>query len=656
MAKKIITLSQVMPTDSNYDSVKTRKKSLPGKTNWELIQRCNQAWENLRRTREVAERTRRYCNGDQWGDIITYKHRQMTEREYIQRIKGQVPLTNNIMSSILLSVVGVRAKQETEPVCFARTRDAQGLSDMMSATLQTNWQNTSQEDLLNHQFREYLIDGFAMSREAFRSANGISTDKDTWTDAVPLNYAFFEAGSDPRHRDLDLIGVLHDSSPEDLFFKFARPEYGLTIDKLREIYHLNDNLQTGGLYLNDRQRIENVSFFNASDPRKVRVIEVWTKEVKPRYQCFDPIATSGDSSFYRCEIDDKEVIADNQRKNRERRQMYEQYGIPEAERAYITMERIVDVYWYYTFLAPDGTILCEGETPYDNHNHPFTIKMYPYTNGEVHPFMAQIIPQQRYINRLVMTQDIAAKAAAKGHTIVPISNVPNGDLAAFAEDMTSFDGITFYEIDPRNPNARPDILTSNVQGIGTQEMLQMQINLIRDISNVSGALQGKTPSSGTSAQRYSMETQNATTSLYPVLKDFSVFTEQVAEKKVEFIKQFYEQGRLVFDKGNNGMLEYDAIAAEDIKFRVSIRESSATAAFAQEANDTLNNLFDRGAITIEEWLQNIKLPFADNLLQSVQSRLAQEQAMAQQQAVNGQLQGVNQQAVAQAEQALGRPA
>ena len=655
---KIYKLSQVMPATGKYDSVKKRKAESCDKVNFPLLQRCEQAWENLRQARETAERTRRYCNGDQWGDLITYKNQQMTERDYIQRIKGQVPLTNNIMSSILLSIVGVRGKQETEPVCFARTRDSQALSDMMSATLQTNWQTTRQENLHAHQFRDFLTDGFVMSREAYRASNGKADELDAWTDSVPLNYAFFEAGSDPRHNDLDLIGMLHDISPEDLFFQFARPEYGMTIDKLCEIFSINHNEQTGGIYLNDRNKIENVSFFCPSESRKVRVIEVWTKEVKSRYQCFDPLAESAGSAYYRCEIDDKKTIAENKATNASRKKLYESYNIPEEERAYITMTPITDVYWYYTFMAPDGTILCEGETPYDNKDHPFTLKLYPYSNGEIHPFMTQVIPQQRYINRLVMTQDMAAKAAAKGHTIVPISTVPDGDLAAFAENMTSFDGITFYELDPRNPNARPDVLTSNVQGIGTNEMLQLQINLIRDISNVSGALQGKTPSAGTSASRYALEAQNATTSLYAVLKDFSIFSECVAEKKLEVIKQYYEQGRLVFDKGNDGLIEYDALAAEDVKFRVSIREAAATAAYAQEVNESLNALLDRGAITIEEYLTNVKLPFADKLLQTVQARIAREQEMqqlAQQTMQNGQVPGANQETVAQVEKALGRP-
>ena len=54
---------------------------------------------------------------------------RMTEEEYI-RLKHNVPLKNNVMVSLWMSVVGLHAKQETEPVCYARSEDSKNLSDM----------------------------------------------------------------------------------------------------------------------------------------------------------------------------------------------------------------------------------------------------------------------------------------------------------------------------------------------------------------------------------------------------------------------------------------------------------------------------------------------------------------------------------------------
>ena len=172
--------------------------------------------------------------------------------------------------------------------------------------------------------------------------------------------------------------------------------------------------------------------------------------------------------------------------------------------------------------------------------------------------MSNIIDQQRYINRLIVMHDMAARSSAKGITIVPKGCIPD-DMTPqdFADEFTEYDGIIFYETSRLNPNARPEIITSNAVQIGTTELLQMQLNLTKEITNVSGALQGKTPSAGTSASRYAMEQQNATTSLYSLLSDMTVFTEKLAKKKVSNIKQYYDNGRPIMNKDNTNIIEYE---------------------------------------------------------------------------------------------------
>ena len=105
--------------------------------------------------------------------------------------------------------------------------------------------------------------------------------------------------------------------------------------------------------------------------------------------------------------------------NIKRKKMYDDRGVPEDERAYIVSEEVADKYWYYTYMAPDGTVLCKGETPYDYKSHPFTIKLFPYLNGKIHPFLANVIDQQRYINRLIVMNDMAIRSSSKGVWMIP---------------------------------------------------------------------------------------------------------------------------------------------------------------------------------------------------------------------------------------------
>lgn len=658
MQKKIPTLSRVMPSKGKtFDSVKRRMERQNGrKTDYELLQRCWQAWNNLEAVRMTRDRAKRYCYGDQWGDTVrVYKngyYYDMTEREYLKR-KGSVPLSNNVMVSILNTLVGMYAKQGTEPVCFARTRSSQSLSDMMSATMQCNWQNTQMEDLLKHALEDYLIGGVMVCRETYEDRT--QEIEDSWTDYIEPNYVFWEGGSDPRHLDLSLIGVLHDESVNDLYKKFAREEYGLSIDDLNRIFDIDpDNSQTEGTMHNDTNDLSNISFdIPSKRGHYVRVIEAWTTETKYRYQCYDPIATNESDAYFRIECDDKVLIAELNAKNVERKKQYDLMGVPPEDRAYITAKKVADKYWYYTFMAPDGTVLCRGETPYDFKSHPFSVKFYPYVNGEIHPFMGNVIDQQRYINRLIIMNDMAIRSSAKGVWLIPTQVLDGMTPEEFAEQATEYDGMIFYTPKATLPNSRPDIITSNAVNLGTNELLQMELNLMREVSNVSGALQGKTPTAGTSASRYAQESQNASTSLYSILKDMESFTECVAQKKCMMIKQYYDNGRPIFNRDNTYPMEYDRLAARDIMFKISIKNAAATASYQNNINDKLDKLLEIGAINIVQYLQNLNEPFADKLLQDVQSQVenlrAQQAEMGQQAPQNGVVPGADQEAVERAQ-------
>ena len=658
MQKKIPTLSRVMPSKGKtFDSVKRRMERQNGrKTDYELLQRCWQAWNNLEAVRMTRDRAKRYCYGDQWGDTVrVYKngyYYDMTEREYLKR-KGSVPLSNNVMVSILNTLVGMYAKQGTEPVCFARTRSSQSLSDMMSATMQCNWQNTQMEDLLKHALEDYLIGGVMVCRETYEDRT--QEIEDSWTDYIEPNYVFWEGGSDPRHLDLSLIGVLHDESVNDLYKKFAREEYGLSIDDLNRIFDIDpDNSQTEGTMHNDTNDLSNISFdIPSKRGHYVRVIEAWTTETKYRYQCYDPIATNESDAYFRIECDDKVLIAELNAKNVERKKQYDLMGVPPEDRAYITAKKVADKYWYYTFMAPDGTVLCRGETPYDFKSHPFSVKFYPYVNGEIHPFMGNVIDQQRYINRLIIMNDMAIRSSAKGVWLIPTQVLDGMTPEEFAEQATEYDGMIFYTPKATLPNSRPDIITSNAVNLGTNELLQMELNLMREVSNVSGALQGKTPTAGTSASRYAQESQNASTSLYSILKDMESFTECVAQKKCMMIKQYYDNGRPIFNRDNTYPMEYDRLAARDIMFKISIKNAAATASYQNNINDKLDRLLEIGAINIVQYLQNLNEPFADKLLQDVQSQVedlrAQQAEMGQQAPQNGVVPGADQEAVERAQ-------
>ena len=629
--KPLFTIDDVMPLQkgSRYDSVKDRRKrnARDNRYDLDLLALCARSWNNKDSFRRERARVLQYLFGNQWGDTVPVDgYGSITEEDLIRK-KGNVPLKNNVMVSLWSSVYGIHAKQETEPVCYARHEQAKDLSDNMSAALQTNWQNTYMSELLDTAFAEYLVSGAAFVRESYEERNELH---DSYTDFINPYYMFWEGGSDPAHRDIRMIGCLHDISQEDLFYRFARKEYGLSIEDLKEIYHIGENGRMAtltGQPLNDVNSYNNVSFYNPSDYGLCRVIEVWREETKPRIQCKDLLATDQIDKYFRIEKEDLPHIIEM---NKERRQMYEQQGVSPEKRVYITTQESVDKYWQYYFMAPDGRILCEGECPYDYKDHPFSMSLFPYVNGEVHPFMSFFIDQQRYINRTVMMGDMAMKNAAKGMTFLPLSMKPDSmTTEEYANQKTKFDAVFVY--DDMKPEAlksqrSPQFFTHSAFNIGQTEMLQLQLNMIHEVSGVSGALQGKEPASGTAASRYAMEAQNATTTIYPLLKKFNGFEERCAVKKCITMQQYYEDGRDVTPRKAEGQVFYHANACRNVKFNVSIKNSASSAAFLQLGNDMLDKLLQNGMIPDARfYIKNYDAPGSDKLLQDYDKYVSQLQ-------------------------------
>lgn len=90
------------------------------------------------------------------------------------------------------------------------------------------------------------------------------------------------------------------------------------------------------------------------------------------------------------------------------------------------------------------------------------------------------------------------------------------------------------------------------------------------------------------------------------------------------IQQYYTQKRVYNIAGRVGaQVEYDPKKIRDVEFDLSVVPSTATPAYRAMANDFLMQIWQSGQITLEQLLQNGDFPFADQLLQSLQSQKEQ---------------------------------
>nr|DAL65630.1 MAG TPA_asm: portal protein [Caudoviricetes sp.] len=622
--KLLYPMSRIAPKRDDIDSVEFSKRNFGNRRAFDILMQAQFYWNQMDSFRRDRERNKRYTYGDQWGDTIVVDGSSMTEEDYIKE-QGNVPLKNNLIRRLIKSVLGVYRSQMKEPTCTARDRDEQKYSETMSIVLQCNMQINRMSEIYARTMEEFLISGFIVHRKSFCWRNN---KEDCWTDYVQPNNFFIDNNMrDFRGWDVSILGEVHDISFGQLCEQFA--ETAEDYKRLRDIYHLAAQRDTITSFAErfGYSRLENYDFLFTSNPGRCRVIEVWRKEQKPRYRCHDYLT----GEIFKVDVEDLYDTVTSV--NEERMNMAKENGMDEEEVPIIKTTWFIDDYWYFYYLTPFGDILKEGETPYEHKSHPYVFKAYPFIDGEIHSFVADIIDQQRYTNRLITLYDWIMRASAKGVLMVPSDCISENSMSIdeIAERWTEFNGVIMYT--PSKSGQIPQQVANNSTNIGISELLNLQLKMFEDISGVTGALQGKPGYSGESAAHYNQQTQNATMTLLDILDSFSGFIIDAAYKDVKNIQQFYDDKRVFNIAGKNrAMIEYDPQKIRDVEFDLSISENTSTPAYRQLANDVLLQLWQSQAISVKQLLEFGNFPFADELLQSIN---AQEEEISRGETPNG---------------------
>lgn len=611
------------------DSIKD-KKSLrkDAKLNTELLYRARQAWDNLFDFRERRKRIIRYIHGDQWGDwVLDENGNPVRERERIMKRLGGIVLQSNYMIKYFTTLKGVYAKSASLPVCFARQQKADAKSSMMTNTLQTNYENNNELDLLIYEFGELLRGGMPVVVEEWSNHNGI---EDSYTFDVNPDYFFFEGGgNDPRLWDETLVGEIRDYPLGELAEELSREDEDCiyTYEALKDIYrsYLRNEYDLNAIQYTDANK--DISWDLPSKENLCRTYRIWTKEHRIRYRCVDIM--DRETPLYKIEENDlPQVLAENEKRIQEGTNA----GMSIDDIPLIEYKQIWDQYWYLHILGPNGEVLLEKETPYEHGSHPYVYCAYEYVNGDIIPFMNNIVDQQRAVNRLLTQKDAMVQQALKGLKMIPKDCVPEGmSNYEFAEQFVEIGSFIFYT--PSRSGNKPEVITTNSQDAGVTELLQMHKASMEEITNISGALQGQTPSSGTSASRYAMETENSNTAIASLIKKFNTFEIDLARKKLKTIQQYYNEPRNISTSRSSGYVDYmmyEPKEVRDIDFMISIKEGADTPVSRMLLNDLAMQMWQAGQISAEQMLQSSYYPGKEELLQAVKSANEERENMAQQ--------------------------
>lgn len=315
-------------------------------------------------------------------------------------------------------------------------------------------------ELDSRMLEEFLISGCAVQRVWSGERAGRTG---MWVDNVDPEAFFVNAFRDPRGWDIDLVGMFHDMSFPEFVNRFAadKPGREAELGRLFETCARSFDIMTAS----GAALVSGVS----ARAGHCRVAEVWT-------------------------LDSRRAAPDS------------------PKRLFV---------WHCRWFAPDGTLLDEYDSPYRHGLHPFAVKFYPLTDGEVHSFVEDIVDQQKAINRLMVQIDHIMATSAKGVLLFPIDQKPTDmSWSDICERWAQPDGlIPITGVGSQMPH---QVVTNNDNN-GAYQLLQLQMKLFEEVSGVSEALLGKGLSTARGTELYESQIRNATAALTDLFESFAAF-------------------------------------------------------------------------------------------------------------------------------------
>jgi hypothetical protein len=599
----------------------------------EKLQNAYFYWEKLEGFRRRRKKCRDFYCGNHWNDTMKDPDTgdTITMEDYIKK-QNMVPIKQNIIRQHVKNLLGQFIENDFKSIVVARNREDQQLSEMMSKTLEAALQLNKTHLLDVSVIEEFFISGAF----GWKTHYGWHEDKnrdDLIIDPVHPALMFFNTGiKDVRLKELDTIGEIHDVPIEQVISTFAKNEADRQlINRWYGKDQRHNRKNTYSANYQDESLIDDMDFYTPRDINMCRVVEIWEKVNMQVMIVSDPMSGKAVQS----EMDEEEL----EQINRDRIEQFSAMGVPMENIPLLDYERRYENIWHFWFLTDKGDILMHGETPYEHEQSPYTLGLYPLIDGNIWGFAYDILDQQIQINRLLTSLDKIVGSSSKGALLLPTQAKAKGwTTDMYADELTKSGGVLEYDANPQtNPGeAKPEELQARNINTGAIELLQMQMNLLEQISGVTNAIQGQKAGSGTPLGMYQLQASNAQINnrIY-----FEFFFQRRSErdlKAIKVIQQYYDQDRNIeiIGKDFDSQIQYyEAAKGRDLDVMISMGRATNTPVMRQIQDDILINFLNSGLIDLGIFTELTSLPFADNLREAI-NRKQQELESAQQEAAS----------------------
>ncbi len=598
---KISEKCPVIPQGSSFRSSKKYSN---------ILEQAQVSYDAFIDLRYRSARNKRFYRGDQWSDVIIVNGERMTEEEYLM-MQGKPALKQNLIRPPVRNIIGQYRSSPFKSVVYARNKEDQTASEMMTVALEGVYAMNDGKKRDARQLEVFLIKSAVIYNTSYSFDHERMRPIPKFR-AVPLNRFFCDPNmEDVNGDDIKIIGEAVDMSLLELLSTYAK---SIAQEKeLRSIYASVRNYVASNAF--DERKLDSLSLLIPQSIDLCRVIKVCIKEGMWKLRVHD----YADGTYEIMPIEDKALI---EAEIAARRALSEESGV---ELPALEYEEAFTEEWKYYHLTPTGHCLWESENPYIHNSHPYIFEFYPMLDGAVWSMVEDMIDQQKMVNRMVILQDFIISASAKGVLLVPEEAIPDDmTIEDFAEEWVKYNGV--IKIKTRKGADLPKQIVANSTNLGINDMINLQIKFMQDITGVHSAIQGKQATAGTPASLYAQETANASLNILDYLETFASFCKRRDYKIIQLIKQFYKDRHYQLNGGKNISEDakwYDPDLIRNIEFDNEISKGTDTPAYRMVIDDMLWQMLSGRFISIEMFLEHSSFPFSDKLLASIKSQQEQ---------------------------------
>lgn len=612
----------------------------------ELVQIGAHYYDQMRSLRQKFVRDSDYYMGRQLNDTVMVNGHSMTVHDYME-LKGMAPLSSDIITDKMVTLKGLVRQQYMAPKVKSVDAQEADYALVFSELLRQNDNNNEKAELAADLFQTFLSWGFPGAKVKWAFRNG---REDVYISELDMMKMALPPFHDKNIDEIEFIGEAHDMSWPKLLQKFCKKAGDE--ERLRNIY----TAAQGTSYIQgyndtgmDQMKHQLDDWYHSSIVGFYRVFEIWTKEFNRALWCHDRLnATAGFrplSDKAAIDAENEQRLLDNIRRDENGMPLLDTdgnvtYYVPQDEIQLIEYEPRLEEFWYYRFISPNGYLLDEGVSPYRVLRDGYSFYYHPYVflaygmNGEVRSFEDRIIDKQRQYNHNNILLEFILMNSAKGPLAI--------DEEALSEDMNleeimdqwvKVDGYILYT--SKNGGQMPQQIINKSIPAGLEFLIQRDRELVQTQSNVQPALQGVSPTAGTSYKRYAAEQQSSATGVADYVASFNNFLRRIAKKQLWTMQAFYTSRRSVQITGEDVWRYYDPETMGDVDCDLAMTLDANSAVIREQLQELAFQAYQKDEIAFTQMLDAADFGDTARLKRFSIEHRQEKMAIAQQQAAMG---------------------